>query len=358
MEFINKAILVVIGISGVTKTLVLATARYLWNGPQHSAWNWKTQVGREILAYLGKAGSSRLGIEMLAGFRHSISFYAACVEKGRDIRACELGSSELGNAGVWAHKLQTEARRALGDAHRKQTMQVSVPKGEPKRSVVLYFHGGAYISGSPQLYQTLLSKLTQTTGMLVCTPSYRLAPQTKYPGQLYDAYCAYQDMLQHHNAEDILLAGDSAGGNLALALWQLTRAPVAGIILFSPRTDTNSQRASWQSNFALDILPLYDINNPQSSLFHLLEAEDRVHVGVPLLAPVNADMEGLPRVLVQVGSAEVMLDDVCEFARKAGPVCVLRVYEGGFHVFQAAPFATVCCQDAWNDVRIFVSGLD
>ncbi|KAJ1823947.1 hypothetical protein LPJ73_009359, partial [Coemansia sp. RSA 2703] len=126
-----------------------------------------------------------------------------------------------------------------------------------------------------------------------------------------------------------------------------SRAPLAALVLLSPRVNVVSRSGSWARNLHRDILPVFDWQT--GSLAMLLSAADRVADDV-FLAPVYAHWESAPRMLVQVGTGEVMLDDVREFVRRASREArvVYAEYQGAFHVFQAAPLGANGAGEAWR----------
>ncbi|KAJ1957574.1 hypothetical protein GGI12_004987 [Dipsacomyces acuminosporus] len=278
------------------------------------------------------------------------------------------------------------------------------PLVDKTKKAVLHLHGGAYVAGSLRTYRHLHLKLSKSTGMRVYGFEYRLAPDHQYPAQLYDAYCALRHLREiGYKDSDITLSGDSAGGNLVLALWQLTRAQFSAFILLSPRVDVVSKRESWKRNAIIDILPQYNIHDLECSTRKLLAREKRVDrqllelLNDPFISPIHADLSNMPPTLIQVGTAEVMYDDIYEFAMRAidqnttsdghcktidfqvftGEVMYDDIYEfamraidqnttsdghcktidfqvftGGIHVFQAFPFMPNLDR-AWEAVQKF-----
>ncbi|KAI9471715.1 Alpha/Beta hydrolase protein, partial [Coemansia mojavensis] len=232
------------------------------------------------------------------------------------------------------------------------------------KHIILYLHGGSYTSGTARQYRNMHLRLAQATGVQVLGFSYRLAPQAPYPTQLYDAYCAYQYVRDLGFSDDhIIFAGDSAGGNLALALWQLLRAPIRALVLLSPRVDVTSTRDSWKRNAQVDVLRPYTLDNSHSTIRQLLAPKGLSQqtyqlLSNPFIAPIHADLTQLPPILVQVGTAEVMLDDIVEFAAQAqmqsSSTVELQQYENMFHVFQAGLPGTRHFKEAWERIGAFI----
>jgi acetyl esterase/lipase len=209
------------------------------------------------------------------------------------------------------------------------------PRSAHPTRVMLYLHGGGYVLGSLNTHRSLVGSLAQRCSLNVLTINYRKAPDHPFPAALEDARRAYRWLLRHgHQPHDIVVAGDSAGGGLALALLLALRdagepRPAAGIGL-SPWTDLNLpvsalRRVAREEGLLLEALqmrtwgPLYA---HKTALSH------------PLLSPLQADLHGLPPLLIQVSSAEVLYDDALRFAdkaRAAGVPVTLQPFEGLVH---------------------------
>ncbi|MBD2769988.1 alpha/beta hydrolase [Hymenobacter sp. BT664] len=209
------------------------------------------------------------------------------------------------------------------------------PRGAHPSRVLLYLHGGGYVLGSLNTHRSLVGRLAQRAGLNVLTINYRKAPDHPFPAALDDAKRAYRWLVRHgHQPPDIVVAGDSAGGGLALALLLTLRdagqaMPAAGVGL-SPWTDLNLpitalRRVAREEGLLLEALqmrtwgPLYA---HKTALTH------------PLLSPAQADLHGLPPLLIQISTAEVLYDDVVKFvdkARVAGVAVTLQPFEGLVH---------------------------
>ena len=225
--------------------------------------------------------------------------------------------------------------------------------------VLLQLHGGGYIGMLHNAYRNfavLYSELGK--GMPVLTIDYRVAPENPYPAALEDAVSAYCWLLEKGYAHDkILVAGDSAGGGLALALVLYLRDQgeklPAGIIAMSPWTDLTSSGESYQTNFQKD--PLF--GNTRDSLVY-----NRDYVGLedpknPYISPAFGDFTGFPPMLIQAGSYEMLLSDsvtVAEKAKESGVKVRLHIYNGMFHVFQMAMKIMPESRQAWYEVGKFL----
>lgn len=217
---------------------------------------------------------------------------------------------------------------------------------DPDRRI-LYMHGGSWISGSLDGYRAFVSRISQATGAVVLSVAYRLAPEHKFPAGLEDCVRAYEWMRQNGPegagpAASAFLMGDSAGGNLTLATLLKVGddgLPLpSGAIALSPAVDFTGGSPSLVSRASVD-----PIINPQVlpvlAPVYLGENVDPAH---PHVSPLFGDYTGMPPILLQVGDAEVLLDDSRRLAeRAAGQRCdaTLQVWDGMPHVFQGfAPY--------------------
>ena len=214
---------------------------------------------------------------------------------------------------------------------------VSAPDAEA-HPVVLYLHGGAYVSGSLQTHRNLAARLSAATGGFVLVIDYRLAPEHPFPAAVDDAVDAYRWLLQ--NGTDptrLVVAGDSAGGGLTLALLLALRdagepLPAAAVCI-SAWTDMECAGESMTTRAAEDPMLSRERLSPMAPLY-LGGADPRT----PLASPVHADLGGLPPLLLHVGSAETLLDDSTRLARRAeaaGVDVTLEVWEDMIHVWHA-----------------------
>lgn len=218
---------------------------------------------------------------------------------------------------------------------------LAINSGPAQAGALLYLHGGAYVAGSPQGYRGLAAEVGKAAGLPCFAPDYRLAPEAPFPAAVEDAVAAYHALLdQGIPASRIVVAGDSAGGGLTLAtlvkLRELGSAlPAAGYLL-SPWADLACAVPSMQAKAADD--PALDQTSLMAMAALYLAGHDADH---PLASPVNADLSGLPPLLVQVGSAEVLLGDallVAERAGHAGTHVQLEVWPEMIHVWQSFHF--------------------
>lgn len=224
---------------------------------------------------------------------------------------------------------------------------------------VLQLHGGGYIGPMKNIYRTFATYYSKALGGgRVLTPDYRVAPEHVFPAALEDACAAYEWLLTQYPARKIIVAGDSAGGGLAMALVHYLKdhgKPLpAGLIAMSPWTDLTASGKSYVTNFERD--PLFG-RTEDSMLFN------KDYVGEndpknPYISPLFGDFTGFPPMLIQVGSYEMLLSDsrlVAKKAKAAGVKVRCTVYEGMFHVFQMAKGAIPESRRAWKEVWEFLS---
>ena len=204
----------------------------------------------------------------------------------------------------------------------------------------LYLHGGGYVMGSLNTHQELMGRIARATNAQVLGLDYRLAPEHVYPAAVDDAVAAYQWILEQGIAPTrVVIAGDSAGGGLALALLLALRElklPLpAGAVLFSPWTDLTASGDSVRTRAEADPMIGPGVLAPMAAHY-----AGRNPVGMPGISPLFGDLHGLPPLLIQVGDAEVLLDDSTRLharALAAGVDSTLHNFAEAFHVFQAIP---------------------
>lgn len=216
------------------------------------------------------------------------------------------------------------------------------PPGAREDAAILYLHGGGYVIGSIDTHAALTGDIARAARMRTLSIDYRLAPEHPHPAAVEDAVAAYRWLLaQGYTAENLAIAGDSAGGGLALATLIALRdadipLPRAAAML-SPWVDLEGKGESMTTRAKVD--PMI---TPQSVIAFGRLYGGRDNLRAPLASPLHADLHGLPPLLIHVGTAEVLLDDavrIAERAEAAGVEVTLEVYEGMIHVFQF--FATI-----------------
>ena len=223
------------------------------------------------------------------------------------------------------------------DAAGVPTELVIAPNADPGRTLV-YFHGGAYTAGSLASHRALATELSRVAGLRVLNVDYRLAPEHPHPAAVEDAVAVARFLWKQGVApERTAFAGDSAGGGLTVASLVALRdagdpLPAAAVCL-SPWTDLSLTRDSHRTRAALD---------PMCRVPALTVSRDAYVAGrdpkAPTVSPVFASLAGLPPLLIQVGTAELLLADATELAanaRRDGVDVTLEVWDEMIHVFQA-----------------------
>ena len=193
---------------------------------------------------------------------------------------------------------------------------------------LLYFHGGGHLSGSLDSHHSFAAHLAIACGTAVNALDYRLAPEHPYPAAVDDAVTAYSEMLEYTPSENIMLAGDSAGGNLALACFLRIKReglPIPGCgALLSPVTDWTGE--------TIESVEMREYSLVNAALYAGEWALD-----TPEISPLHGDLNGLPPLLIQYAKGEFLEEDSIRLdilARTAGVHVELREFDEAFHVFQ------------------------
>lgn len=213
-------------------------------------------------------------------------------------------------------------------------------RGHDRRRAILYCHGGGYTSGNLGYSRPLSAKLSSITGWQTLSFEYRLAPEHPFPAAIDDAMKAW-DYLMYlgYGAHDIVLAGDSAGGNMALVLCHQLKA--AGrklpgrLVLMSPWTDMTASGKSYTERADIDPTITMDYIKAVRGVY----ARDN-SLTSPLLSPLFGDFSDFPPTLIQVGSNEILLSDSVRLRDRmlmAQVPCKLEVWSNMWHIFQMYP---------------------
>lgn len=239
-------------------------------------------------------------------------------------------------------------------------MELLEPKDEiDSGKVVLQLHGGGYIGKMRNAYRAFAGLYSEVgKGIRVLTIDYRVAPENPYPAALEDAFAAYDWLLNNGYCSDrIILAGDSAGGGLSMALCHYLRDHdyelPCGIIAMSPWTDLTSSGESYDTNYEKD--PLF--GNTRDSLIYNRDYVGNANGRDPYISPLFGDFTDFPPMLIQVGSYEMLLSDstaAAAKAKEAGVKVRLSIYEGMFHVFQMSMLLMPESKRAWAEVGKFI----
>lgn len=225
--------------------------------------------------------------------------------------------------------------------------------------VILYFHGGGYCVGSPTTHRDFAWRLSAASAARVLLPHYRRAPEHLFPTAVDDAVTTYRWLLaQGIHPDNLVIGGDSAGGGLALAtLARLRdegeRLPAAAVLL-SPWVDLALTGESLRSKAAEDpVLTLAQLH--EFAQLYLGDADPRT----PLASPLYADLSGLPPLLIQAGTAEILLDDAARLAERAddaGVDVTLDIWPEMIHVWQGFAGFLPEGQTAVTQIGAFIRG--
>jgi len=232
---------------------------------------------------------------------------------------------------------------------------VSMERAHLRKYVILHCHGGGYATGSSTYARKLTSGLADVANMDVLCFDYRLAPEHPFPAALEDALKAWNYLLlQGYGADNIIVTGDSAGGNLALALtmtlMEKGNGLPAGLVLLSPWTDMTASGESYRTNAKMD--PILDMEY-MDMIASAYAGENNLKN--PLISPIFGDFRGFPPTYIQVGENEILLSDAVELARVMEESAVsvkLDIFEGMWHVFQMTPLKAA--KEAMNRVAEFI----
>src|SRR6266699_6476960 len=216
------------------------------------------------------------------------------------------------------------------------TAEITIDGIEP-RHVVLYFHGGVYVIGDASQAAGLASQVGRRTNAKVISVDYRLAPEHPYPAAVDDALGAYEALLHNGTVpSDIVFAGESAGGGLAIATLVNARdrglpLPAAAFVM-SPYVDLTLAGATMETK--REVVPLLSRELLQPRVTDYTSGQD---AALGLISPIFADLSGLPPLIIQAGTHEVLLDDAVRLARQAATADVevtLDITPRVPHVFQ------------------------
>lgn len=213
----------------------------------------------------------------------------------------------------------------------------AITKNASEDLVILYFHGGGYVFGSPRTHRAMLARLSAMTGMAACLPNYRLAPEHPFPAAINDAVTAYLALLDRGiDPRRIIMGGDSAGGGLVLALLgEITRQSMpqpAGVFALSPLTDLSFSGESFAQNEQSDVmLPAARAADMAQMYLQDHAADD------PRASPVNALFSRETPVYLTASDSEILLDDTRRMAghmRGQGVNVTEKIVHNHPHVWQ------------------------
>lgn len=237
------------------------------------------------------------------------------------------------------------------------TMEYLSRKEKPRKDyVILQLHGGGYIGAMRNAYRSFAGLYCEASkGMNVLTIDYRVAPEHPYPAALEDAVAAFGWLKKAGwHSRQIIVAGDSAGGGLALALCMYlkdhNRKLPGGLILMSPWADLTASGPSYEDNYERD--PLF--GNTRDSLIYNKDYVGDNDTRHPYISPMFGEYWGFPPMLIQAGEVEMLLSDSVGVAHKAkqqGVRVRFHIYKGMFHVFQMGMMLMPESKAAWTEIK-------
>jgi monoterpene epsilon-lactone hydrolase len=233
------------------------------------------------------------------------------------------------------------------------------PDNGPRTGTILYFHGGGWVAGSPEIVLSLTGHLVAKTGFSAYSLDYRLAPEHPFPAAIEDTLSAYRALLDSgEDPSTIAFAGDSAGGGLTVTTCLAARdagLPLpAAIVTFSPGLDATRTGKSMDTKEGID--PIFTRKSVEHTGAMYLAGQDPHQ---PMLSPaVLADLTGFPPMLIQVGTNEILLDDSTRLAaraRAAGVDVILDITADVPHVFQSFAGILDEADEALDRAALFLS---
>lgn len=230
----------------------------------------------------------------------------------------------------------------LGDMHCEW---VRPTRPHSSRRIILYCHGGGYSTGSCAYSRSVTAKLAPAAGMDILAFDYRLAPEYPYPAQVQDAQKAWDYLMyKGYGAGSVVLAGDSAGGNLALSLAlslkKQGRFLPRALLLLSPWTDLTCSGESHRSKIDQDPIIKPEYIDMMIEYFLAGNREEKL-LKDPMVSPLYGDFHGFPPVYLQLGDQELLKSDselLYKKMKKQGVNVHMDIYKGMWHVFQMSPF--------------------
>ncbi|KAJ2641141.1 hypothetical protein GGF44_002255 [Coemansia sp. RSA 1694] len=247
----------------------------------------------------------------------------------------------------------TRCSKCLSNVNPSCSPELLMPQPlEPNERIIIHFHGGAYCVGERSLtHLYIYANISSCAGLRVFSPNYRMSPRHCFPSHLHDCFVSYMHIVGcGFKPENIILAGDSAGGALAVELLMILKEMAqprpAGLVLISPWVDSTCAGKSWVTNQGLDYLPGLLLEDPFHPTRMFYAAGTPFSEGMleelkcPLVSPIFGDLSDMPPMLIQLGEYELLSDDIHAFAAKAKqqnstkPSAVkLEVYDKMPHVF-------------------------
>lgn len=246
----------------------------------------------------------------------------------------------------------TAQQIALGGVPVEKLTATGVATG----GAIFYIHGGGWVAGSPRTHRPLTWRLATKLGMPVYAVDYRLAPEHPFPAGLDDCVAAYRALIETVPPSSVVVGGDSAGGNLTLALALRLKAEgiamPAALVCLSPATDLATTGNSMHANAKKDALFVEEMMHTVEPLY-----APGIDPRTPFVSPLYGDVAGLPPTLFQVGATEMLLDDSVRMAHKmqaAGIAVELDIWPKVPHVWHLLADIVPEARRAIDDLVAFV----
>ncbi|GAA98868.1 uncharacterized protein L969DRAFT_76645 [Mixia osmundae IAM 14324] len=336
-------------LSGQALVLVSTTLKHYILGPEKPSWDLPTALFTNSVRTAAKYKPSKPPtIKGLRKFTDLDKFLPT--PKGLLLSPYEVPVKTRGIQGFLAEadKAEDGSRVIPGEWVVDERLWTgrSTPGQALSDRVVLYLHGGAYMVMSAATHRPLTLQISRRFRCRVLAVNYRLAPETPFPGAIYDAVSTYLHMTEDLGIppENIIVGGDSAGGGLSMATLLALRDAglprMAGGMLLSPWLDLSHGSGSHDTNGAYDyiVAPLEpESHGPINPVKFYLGDKEEEYLYHPYASPLFADVHDLPPLLIQSGDAEVLRDESTLLAHKlakAGNKVVHEVYQDAIHVFQ------------------------
>jgi acetyl esterase/lipase len=307
--------------ANLSQSVLEVSARRALKGPRLPGWSWFLEVATEV------AKRRTLNAFHLSDIKEARRYLDSMVIRSQELSAVNI-----------TPVVQRNFKGSWFDSKKLAGKKLASKKTEP-RVTVLYFHGGGY-SFYPQAYAHFIALITLTAKSRTFALDYRLSPEHRFPAQLEDALSAYRWLLEQGvDPARLIIAGDSAGGNLALALLLAARdskLPLPALaIALSPPTDFEANLTD--RDFAAKKKEDFDwIDKSMLELWAdwFCDSAERRN---PLISPLYADLHGLPPIYIQAGRAEILYPSIQAFADRAQKQradVVLETWEDMPHDFQ------------------------
>lgn len=230
-------------------------------------------------------------------------------------------------------------------------------ESNPKGKLILHFHGGGFVAGSRKTVRPMLGAMVKQIGRNILTVEYRLAPEHPYPAAFEDCVTAYKSVQEKLGAENIVIMGESAGGNLALGTVLYAKDHGLSlpkcIVAMAPAVQFDCHFPSYMENRKTDCM-VSNLHDEVQDMYLCSSNQSVLHD--PYAAPYYGDFSGFPPTLLIASDSEVLRDDsvfLCEKMQMAGADCTLSLYHRVMHIFEVIPSLPES-KRAFQEIREFI----